>query len=137
MIEIKAWGHKNISATHYNTLEITKDEGLTTRGTCIVGVRANLAIRDIPEWAKEKLRRSGSRIRFEIIVGDQIISGMFEGHPKLILSHPRDIVIRKSNFICPRTIGIKSSLAAKDIPVETKNKLIDPDQEVLLRIYFE
>ncbi len=136
MLEIKAWGHENISATHYNTLEVTKDEELTTRGTCIIGVRASLSTREIPDWVKEKLRQAGSMIHFEIIVDNQKVSGVFEGHPELILSHPKDIVIRKSSFICPRTLGIKSTLAARDIPDEIKNKLANPQQEILLRLYF-
>ncbi len=137
MLEIRAWGHKNITATHYNTLEITKDLDLTIRGTCIVGVRANVGTLDIPTWAKDKLRKDGSIIRFELVVGNQVVSGMFQGHSELILSHPKDIVIRKSNFICPRTLGIKSNIAAKDIPDDVKTKLRDPEQEILLRLYFE
>ena len=37
-IEIPFQGHKNILSLHQKTLEITKDDELTSNGDCIVGV---------------------------------------------------------------------------------------------------
>lgn len=37
------------------------------------------------------------------------------GHPNLTLKHPTDIVCRKSNYICDRTLMIKANKAAKDL----------------------
>jgi hypothetical protein len=38
------------------------------------------------------------------------------GHPSLMLTDDKDMVIRKSNYICPRTLAIKSDKAAIDMP---------------------
>lgn len=43
-----------------------------------------------------------------------IITG--RGSPDLVLSHPHDIVLRKSRFICPRTLAIGCDMASLDIP---------------------
>jgi hypothetical protein len=46
-----------------------------------------------------------------------------KGHPSLTLSHPGDIVIRKSKFICERTLAICATKAAKDFSREFIQKL--------------
>ena len=51
--------------------------------------------------------------------GHDIIIGW--GHEDLTLTHPTDIVIRKSDYTCPRTLMIKANKAARDL----EGKLID------------
>ena len=48
------------------------------------------------------------------------------GSKKLTLKHPNDIVLRKSAFICSRTIAIKCDKASDDIPRTMIKKLQDP-----------
>jgi hypothetical protein len=45
------------------------------------------------------------------------------GHPNLILNHPTDIVCRKSNYICPRTLMIHSNKASSDLNPDLINDL--------------
>ncbi len=119
---IKAKGHKNVSATHKTTLEITKDNYLTTTGHCIIGIEADKSMKDFPEEFKEKIRNA-KKIVVEIEVDGvkEIIVG--KGDKNLPLSHPTDIVIRRSNYICPRTLMIKANKGAKDINREIVKKL--------------
>ena len=49
----RCFGHKNIRATHKSTLEFTFDETLTVKGDCIVGVKANSSLSDMPELMKK------------------------------------------------------------------------------------
>ncbi|MCQ6254724.1 DUF371 domain-containing protein [Methanocaldococcus sp.] len=119
---IRAKGHKNISATHKTTLEITKEDYLTPTGHCIIGIEANKSMFDFTDEFKEKLRNA-KKIIVEIEVEgikDTIIG---EGHKDLILNHPTDIVIRKSNYICPRTLMINANKSAKDINRKIVKKL--------------
>ncbi|MBC7111709.1 MAG: DUF371 domain-containing protein, partial [Methanothermobacter sp.] len=37
------------------------------------------------------------------------------GHPELTLDHPTDIVCRKSDYICSRTLMIRADKAACDL----------------------
>lgn len=116
MIEkIHAKGHKNIRSGHKTTLEITKEHNLTPKGDCIIAVSADKGLLDLPERFKDKLRDENSIL--EIIIKsngieEKITAG---GHPDLELSHPTDMVVRKSNFICSRTLAINSDKAAIDL----------------------
>ena len=124
--EIKFSGHENIRSNHQKTLEITKESHLTPRGDCIVGVNATSSCSDLPEELKNKLRNPNSKIKFSIKVGDDdfVIKG--KGHPDLILNHTDDIVIRKSDFICPRTLAIKCDKASDLLPRNMVSLLQDP-----------
>ncbi|HIP17482.1 MAG TPA: DUF371 domain-containing protein [Methanothermococcus okinawensis] len=119
---ITAKGHPNIKSTHKTTLEITKENYLTPRGDCILGISANRSMRDFPEEFKEKLRNS-DKITVEITVDNlkEVIVG--KGHKDLILNHPTDIVIRKSDYLCPRTLFINADKGAKDIDRKLVDKL--------------
>ena len=116
--EIQFSGHENIRSNHKKTIEITKESELTVRGDCIIGVNASSSCFDLPESFKEKLRDSKSKVQFSIKVAEHefIVEG--QGHPDLPLSHKEDIVIRKSDFISPRTLAVKCDKASDLLPRE-------------------
>ena len=125
--EIGFSGHENIRSTHQKTIEITKESHLTPKGDCIIGVNATSSCADLPQELKNKLKISSTKINFSIRVGKHefILEG--RGHPDLILTHSDDIVIRKSDFICPRTLAVKCDKASSLIPREMISMLQDPN----------
>ena len=132
--EIEFFGHENIRSTHQKTIEITKEKELTPRGDCIVGVGASASCFDIPEDLKEKLKDPDSKIQFLIKVKDQefIIQG--RGHKDLTLTHKEDIVIRKSDFVCPRTLAVKCDKASDILPREMVKILQNPSTKATFTI---
>ena len=124
--EIEFTGHENIRSNHQRTLEITKESHLTPRGDCIIGVNAKSSCADLPEELKNKLKNPDSKINFSIKVGDEEFVMEGKGHPDLILSHTEDIVIRKSDFICPRTLAINCDKASDLLPRSMVKLLQDP-----------
>jgi len=124
--EITFSGHENIRSNHRKTIEITKESNLTPRGDCIVGVNAKYSCADLPEELKNKLKNPESKVTFSIKVGDDdfVIEG--RGHSDLILTHAEDIVIRKSDFICPRTLAVKCDKASDLLPRSMVIQLQDP-----------
>ncbi|WP_428326880.1 DUF371 domain-containing protein [Nitrosopumilus sp.] len=124
--EIEFSGHENIRSNHQKTIEITKESHLTPQGDCIVGVNANRACADLPQDLKDKLKNSDSNITFSINVGDYNFTVEGKGHPDLILTHTEDIVIRKSDFVCPRTLAVKCDKASDLLPREMVTLLQDP-----------
>jgi hypothetical protein len=56
------------------------------------------------------------------------------GSSRLILSHPTDMVLRKSDYICSRTIAINADKAAIDLPRELAEKLKNPKQTVKITL---
>ncbi|MCH9658993.1 DUF371 domain-containing protein [archaeon] len=132
--EIEFSGHENIRSNHRNTIEITKDSDLTPRGDCIIGVNANSSCNDLPQDLKDKLRSSGSKVTVSIRVGDHEFVIHASGHPDLILNHKDDIVIRKSDFVCPRTLAIKSDKASDIFPRKMVSLLQDPHMKGIFSI---
>lgn len=124
--EIEFSGHENIRSNHQKTIEITKESHLTPQGDCIVGVNATSSCADLPDDLKNKLKDPNTKVTFSISVGNYefLINGM--GHPDLILTHSVDIVIRKSNFICPRTLAVKCDKASDMLPREMVSLLRNP-----------
>lgn len=124
--EIEFSGHENIRSTHQKTIEITKESHLTPQGDCIVGVNATSSCADLPEDLKNKLKTPKSKVNFSIKVGEHEFVLEGKGHPDLVLTHSEDIVIRKSDFICPRTLAVKCDKASDVIPREMISLLQDP-----------
>ncbi len=132
---IRARGHPNVRATHRTTLEVTKDRELTPRGDCIIGVRADKSVADLNEDLKRWLK-SGRAIRVEIVLPDYGLKDelIAFGSSKLTFKHERDVVIRKSDYVCDRTLAIRSNKSARDIDREIVELLKDEKTELLLII---
>ena len=125
-VEIQFFGHKNIRSNHKRTIEITKESHLTPSGDCIIGVNADSSCADLPTLLKDRLRDPNAKILISIIVHDHKFTVCGKGHPDLILSHADDIVIRKSSFLCPRTLAICCDKASDQIPRDMIKLLQDP-----------
>lgn len=132
--EIPFSGHENIRSLHKNTIEITKESTLTPRGDCIIGINAKFGCNDIPEKIKVKLRATNSKVVFSIIVNDYIFTINGTGHRDLIFSDPNDIVLRKSDYVCPRTLAINCDKASDSIPRELIQLLQDPKTKGIFSI---
>jgi len=132
--DIKFNGHKNIRSTHKNTIEITKDPNLTINGDCIIGVDAGFSCKDLPKKLKTKIKNSNSKIKFSIKIDGKTFIVNGKGHPRLSLSHAHDIVLRKSSFICPRTIAINCNKASDSIPKHMLAILQNPKTKGILTI---
>ena len=132
--EVTFYGHPNIRSLHAKTIEITKDEHLTPRGDCIIGVKANKACADLDESFKHRLKSNSSVVRMEIMVGDEsfLISGMGDGRLSMLNAH--DIVIRKTNFVCPRTMSVLCDKASSDMPRKLVKMLQDQETKGIFRI---
>jgi len=124
--EIEFSGHKNIRSNHQKTLEITKESHLTPQGDCIVGVNASSSCSDLPQELKNKLKSENTLVIFTIKVDDQEFTIKGKGHPELTLTHLNDIVIRKSDFVCPRTLSVNCDKASDLLPREMVTLLQNP-----------
>jgi len=131
---IFAFGHNNIQATHKSTLEITKEAELSKRGDCIIAVSADRAMADLSSEFKENLRKENAKITILIKAGDTVEVVNALGSSRLILTHPTDMVVRKSNYICNRTLAIQADKAACDLSRKLVEKLKNPKQKVKITL---
>jgi hypothetical protein len=135
--QVTFYGHPNIRSLHAKTIEITKHEHLTPRGDCIIGVKANKACADLDQSLKHRLRSNSSVVKIEIIVGDEsfLISG--RGDERLSMLNAHDIVVRKTNFVCPRTMSVLCNKASSDMPRKLVKMLQDQETKGIFRITLE
>ncbi|BDC18328.1 DUF371 domain-containing protein [Acidianus sp. HS-5] len=119
---LEIYGHPNVLGKHRSTLEFTKEDYLTLRGDCILGINSTKAIVDLKEEVKEILRENGyGYVVIKIDDTVDIISG--RGNTQMTFSNKIKMIIRKSNFISDSTLLIYSDKAAVDIKREIVNKL--------------
>ena len=111
---ITAKGHQLIRCTHTTTIELTKDTYLTKNGTCILGIDASKACYDLNPLLKKKII-GGEKITVVIKAGDTVNSFYGYGNKYLTLLNKKDMVFRKSDFVCDRTILIKCSKSSSEL----------------------
>ena len=131
---IRAFGHMNIQAVHPSTLMFTKDKHLSETGDCIVAVALEKACSDLSSNFKDKLRRPNAKLAILIEVDGLEERINASGAAKLILSHATDIVVRKSGYICNRTLAIHADKSSSDFSRKFTEKLRDPKQEVKITL---
>ncbi len=131
---IKAHSHRNILATHSSTFEITKELHLTRKGNCILAVGADKSFKDLKEEFKKVLKKAEARLTIVIEVDGEreVINAL--GDPKLRFNHPTDMIIRKSSYICDRTLAIKASKSAKDFAGSVRKKLQKAQKEICINL---
>lgn len=115
---VKAFGHKNVKATHRTTMEITKDNYLTPRGDCIIGIKANKGAKDLSEELKKLIRQNNSFVYIVLKVNDKIDIIKGKGDSRLTLENENKIIVRKSDFVSDATIAIKADKSARNIDRE-------------------
>jgi len=132
--ELTAHGHLEIRATHPTTLEVTRDRSVTPRGDCIVAVNASKSTANLSEEFKDTARNPRTRITMTLQVEGAVEVIRGHGHPNLTFTHPTDIVVRKSTYVCPRTLMVGADRAAADLRRETVSKLKNPESQIIIRL---
>ena len=135
--KISAYGHENVRSTHETTFAITKEKSLTERGDCIIAVGATKGAKDLDPRFKEALKGKASQIRITVEAGELKEVVKAKGTPRLLLTHVSDLVVRKSDYVCGRTVAIGSDKAAEDLSRELVEKLKNPSQNVTITLTAE
>ena len=129
-----AKGHPNVKATHKTTLEITKEEYVTPRGDCIIAINATKAVKDLDPVLKSIIRRNDAIIIVVLETDNLKDVVLAMGSQELLLSSDNKIIIRKSTYIEPATLGIRSNKAARDIDRRLIERLKNPDTVLKIKI---
>jgi len=131
---VSGFGHENVRAAHRTTLEITGEKKLSIEGDCIIAVGVDKTFAGLSSEFKEKLRKPNARLTL-LIEADGIVNQVTAyGSPRLLLSHPTDMVVRKSDFICDRTLAVRADKAANDLSRELVDKLKNPKQRTKITL---
>ena len=125
-----AFGHENLQAIHPTTLMFTRETHLSNSGDCIVAVAADKAVADLTQTFKDNLRKPNAKLTIIIEAGGLTEQINASGSSKLILTHPTDIVIRKSGYISDRTLAVEADKSSNDLSRELVKKLKNPKQKI-------
>jgi uncharacterized protein len=134
--EVTFRGHPNVKCLHKTTLEITTQPNLTVKGDCILGVCASKGCSQLHPSIKKNLCKDDF-IRIQLVVEPYTIEIVGKTSTNLLLSHPHDIVMRKSNYVDARTLIIQSNMSSADIPQGMVQLLQNSNTEGLMRIIVE
>ena len=110
--------HKHITAKHPKSLEFTKDEEVSLEGDCIVGVKADFDLEKLKKFVSDN---KDKKIKLAIKTASFSDELVFDLNPEI--SDENSIVIRKSNFLSGRTLGIDASKAAANLKRELVESL--------------
>jgi hypothetical protein len=97
-------------------------------------VGANKALDDLSLEFKENLRKDGAKITVLIEANGvtEIVTAI--GNSRLALMHPTDIIVRKSGYVCNRTLAIHADKAANELSRELVNRSRNPNQKVRITL---
>lgn len=134
---IQASGHPKMRATHKTTLEITKDSHLTEKGDCIVAVNASKAGKDLSPEFRHLVRNDNAVIRLTMTVAGQSETMTGRGDRRLTLDHLTDLVIRKSKYVCNRTLMVEADKSASNLGRDLVRALRNPQARIIVKIQAE
>jgi len=133
--EVKAHGHPNIRALHKTTFEITREEELSERGDCIIGVGADKGVSDLNPSFLEKLRRNDSILVIVLEANGVREHVLAHGSARLLLNSFDKIIVRKSDHIDGSTLAVRANKAAADLDRGLVSVLRKPSTVLYMRLY--
>ncbi|MFA4825304.1 MAG: DUF371 domain-containing protein [Methanoregula sp.] len=109
-------GHPLVSGNHPTTFEVTAESHLTSTGNCIIGIAADKGCAGLSSEFKKVLSHDDARLLTRLACGESEVEIHSRGSSQFTLTHPTDMVWRRSGFVCGRTIGIHSDRVAATLP---------------------
>jgi hypothetical protein len=116
---------------------LTKDVHVSKNGDCIIALASDKSVADLSTQFKEALRKPNAKLKITIETENLREQINATGSPNLILTHPMDIVIRKSSYVCNRTLAICADRSSIDLSREFIVKLKNPKQKVKVTLITE
>jgi hypothetical protein len=115
---IRCRGHPLVLGSHPTTFEITRENHLTPGGNCIIGIAADKGCAGLSAEFKHVLAHDEAVLVTLLSLDGINVDVRSQGSGRLTLNHPADMVWRRSDFVCGRTIGILSNHVAATLPRE-------------------
>jgi hypothetical protein len=115
-VRLTAAGHRDVTGRHEKTLELTAEDAITARATCVLGVSAGPLPGDLP------LLRG--RVRLEITCGGA--GAAIEGAVNPGYHSAERLIVRRSDRLDPDTFLVDADAAAADLPADLRRAMAVP-----------
>jgi hypothetical protein len=135
-VSFRAYGHENVVGKHKTTLEITTEDFLTRRGTCIVGIRATQKLSALDSPIKKLAVLDTTKVVLVLQVGEMIEQITGTGGTGLTYTDSVSMVARTSSYQCGRTLMIHADKAASDLSDEFVNRLRNRNAVLKCELHF-
>lgn len=135
-VRFLAQGHKNILGTHATTLEITSEDFLTKKGTCIVGIKASQTLASLSPEIKSLASLNSTAILLRMTVEDRVQEIHGRGSPGLTYRDSMSMVARTSSYECGRTLMVEADRAAIDLDRSFVNLLKTDEMKIVCEIEY-
>ncbi len=99
-------GHPRITALHWSTFEVTRDEEISTAADCIIVVGADKGAASLSEEFKKAVARDDAFITCAIESGGFRDTVKGWGSKDMTFMAGDSMVFRVSNYVCGRTVMI-------------------------------
>jgi hypothetical protein len=135
-VRFRAYGHENIIGLHRTTLEITREDTLTRKGTCIVAIGSNLSLSELDAEIKSLAKQPTTAIRLVMAVAglSEEIAG--RGSAGLTYSDNTSMVARRSSYECGRTLMVQADKAASDLSRAFVEATKKPGAQIECELFF-
>ena len=114
-VKFNAYGHQNVVGEHKTTVELTSEDHLTRRGTCIVGVSADITLDQLDQRIRRLASSPSTRITLRMWVNGLKEDVTGTGSPGLTYTDSTSMVARTSTYTCGRTLMVNADKAASDL----------------------
>jgi hypothetical protein len=125
MYAFHAYGHHLVRGTHRTTIEFTKDEHLTKRGDCIIGVKADFSLSEL-----KKITGSRACVTIRAYGIEDSVVGTINPH----FSSTHELVLRLSEHASERTFLTRTDKAAIHLKRELVEALKRSGQSIVISI---
>ncbi|MCK5150219.1 MAG: DUF371 domain-containing protein [Candidatus Thorarchaeota archaeon] len=135
-VSFRAYGHDNVIGNHRTTVELTSEEFLTPKGTCIIGIRSDMTLNTLDDDIKKLALSENTKIILRLTAGDFSEEIVGHGSPGLTYVDGISMVARTSTYECGRTLMIRADKAASDLSRELVNQMQKPDMPIDCELIF-
>ncbi len=103
---IHARGHRNVTATHRSTFEITVDADISPTADCIIAVCADKGAASLSDAFQKATAKDDAFITAVISCDGHCDTVTGWGSRLMTFTEPRSMVFRVSDYVCGRTVMI-------------------------------
>jgi hypothetical protein len=129
---VRARGHRNVTATHRSTFEVTRDRDISLNGDCIIAVCADRWPAMLSDEFRMAATRDDAKITAEIRCAGHCETVQGWGSPKMTFMDDRSMVFRVSDYVCGRTVMINADKAARGLDRGLVNALASGNDAVIV-----